>query len=325
MKCSIIIPAYNAGAFIARSIASALTAGRALEPEEWELILVDNNSVDDTAAIMEQRRAANPFRIRRISASQQGPPAARNAGLELARGEWIQFLDADDTLLPGKIPGQLAGVTPDTGWVISGYREVFPDGVTADTLPAEDPWKGLVYLYRIGQTSANLYRRSALNSVGNWNEHFPDIDDPELHYRLLRAGVPFLIDPVVRSHYIHHGGQRMTTGERSGPTAQFAELVVAVIKELSTNHPEYWEKNADYFQGALLRKIRHVATHDLKVAGRLYQDYFLRPQHWARTSRLQLVPRYTRLYPYLGFRNLERLRLALAGVLPVSLKQRLKS
>src|SRR6266566_242620 len=98
---SILIPAYNAGPWLAESISSALaqTWGRK------EIIVVDDGSKDDTLAIA---RRFEPEGIQVVTQSNAGAAAARNKAFSLSRGDYIQWLDADDLLAPDKIEVQLA-------------------------------------------------------------------------------------------------------------------------------------------------------------------------------------------------------------------------
>jgi glycosyltransferase involved in cell wall biosynthesis len=108
---SIIIPAYNARRFVRTAVESTL----AQTHQRVEVIVVDDGSTDDTAAVLASIRN----RILWVSRANGGPAAARNTGLTLATGEYVTFLDADDRILPDKLRRQLhclAG-TPSAGWV----------------------------------------------------------------------------------------------------------------------------------------------------------------------------------------------------------------
>ncbi len=121
MKCnvSIIIPVYNAGAFLEETIASV----RGQEEADWELLLVDDRSQDDSVEIME-RYAALDGRIRMIRQPQnKGAAAARNRGLREARGRYIAFLDSDDLWKPRRLSAGLAFMEKHgAGFVFSGYE-----------------------------------------------------------------------------------------------------------------------------------------------------------------------------------------------------------
>ena len=93
---SIIIPAYNARRLIGESIDSVLNQTYS----NCEILVIDDGSTDGTRAFLQHRYGDQ---IRYIYQKNQGRGAARNYGLRLARGKYIQFLDADDLILPDKI------------------------------------------------------------------------------------------------------------------------------------------------------------------------------------------------------------------------------
>ncbi|MDE6394665.1 MAG: glycosyltransferase, partial [Duncaniella sp.] len=95
---SVIIPAYNAQAYLRECLESVL----AQSFSDWEVIVVDDGSTDSTAAIA-QSFSARDSRVRVLSTVNRGVSAARNAALGMARGEWVTFLDSDDLLPPGAL------------------------------------------------------------------------------------------------------------------------------------------------------------------------------------------------------------------------------
>jgi glycosyltransferase involved in cell wall biosynthesis len=138
-----------------------------------KIITIDNNSDDASLNVLRKLSEEKPRRLTIGKCLTQGVCPARNLGLQLTEADWIQFLDADDTLAPNKISHQLERISADTQWVIGGYRILNPGEKDIDNIPHEDPWKGLVYQYRIGCTHANMYRREALEAVGGWDEALP--------------------------------------------------------------------------------------------------------------------------------------------------------
>ena len=99
-QVSVVIPAYNCAAYGGQAVDSVLHQTYT----DWEIIVVDDGSQDDTRLILEQYGD----RIRYIYQQNQGVSIARNRGIELARGEFIAFLDADDYFFPDKIAAQIA-------------------------------------------------------------------------------------------------------------------------------------------------------------------------------------------------------------------------
>lgn len=103
-RVSIITPAYKAAGFISEAIGSV----RMQEHAEWEMLIVDDCSPDDTCAKVEEESARDP-RVRLIRQTRNsGPAAARNLALMQAKGRYIAFLDSDDLWMPGKLMRQLA-------------------------------------------------------------------------------------------------------------------------------------------------------------------------------------------------------------------------
>lgn len=102
---SILMPALNAAAFLPRAVASVVAQTR----QDWELIIADDGSTDDTPGLARDLARADP-RIRVLPAPETGPrgaAAARNRAMEVARGRYLAFLDADDEWLPEKLARQL--------------------------------------------------------------------------------------------------------------------------------------------------------------------------------------------------------------------------
>jgi len=188
-KVSVLIPAYNAGRWITEAVESALQQRQG----DIEVIVVDDGSTDGTFAELK----AFGDRIFVEYGPNRGATVARNRLLELASGDWIQYLDADDYLLPSKIVGQLAEIERDPG-VDFIYGPVTVEwhsqsGFTTGLLvipPPHDPWAQLA-LWHLPQTGAPLFRRQALLDVGGWREEQPCCQEHELYLRLLMSGKNF--------------------------------------------------------------------------------------------------------------------------------------
>ena len=111
---SVIIPAYNAAAHIARAIESALT--QSMTP--LEVIVVDDGSTDETAELVARRYP----QVTLLRQDNRGCGPARNTGCAAARADWLAFLDADDTWLPTKLEKQLAFAVDPRVAVINARR-----------------------------------------------------------------------------------------------------------------------------------------------------------------------------------------------------------
>jgi glycosyltransferase involved in cell wall biosynthesis len=190
---SVIIPCYNCEAFIEKAVNSVLNQTFI----DWELILVNNNSTDQTLPELNRLQALYPDKIRVLMEYRKGGSAARNKGLNNAGGNWIQFLDADDELLPGKMEHQLKLILENSADVVIGnsYIRAIWDGVLVESIRplASDVWTGLI-MSNLGITSANLWRKETLLAVGGWDEELTSSQEYDLLFRLLKAGAEICID-----------------------------------------------------------------------------------------------------------------------------------
>ena len=131
MSISVIIPCYKAAGTLRRAAESALADA----PADLEVLLVDDGSPDETGRLCDELAAADP-RIKALHRENGGAGAARNTGLDAARGEWVLFLDADDALLPG-LWAALESVGTDAGMILFGVtRTSGSTTAPTDYLPA---------------------------------------------------------------------------------------------------------------------------------------------------------------------------------------------
>jgi glycosyltransferase involved in cell wall biosynthesis len=186
---SILIPCYNAERWIAQAIQSALAQTWA----EKEVIVVDDGSTDRSLDVIQQFDG----RIRWETGSNRGGGAARNRLLELACGEWLQYLDADDYLLPDKLARQVEFLRhhPDRDVIYSPVKwKRLENGavICTDTPIPEprDPWI-LLALWHLPQTGGTLWKKRALERVGGWRVDQPCCQEHELYCRLLENNARF--------------------------------------------------------------------------------------------------------------------------------------
>jgi len=106
---SIIIPCFNPGRMLETCLSSCFLQTH----PNIEIILVDNNSTDDSVGFAQSLGKEQRHQLRVAHCEQQGHTLARNFGLDLARGQYIQWLDADDALSPNKIERQVIALEAD--------------------------------------------------------------------------------------------------------------------------------------------------------------------------------------------------------------------
>lgn len=195
---SILIPCYNAGSWVGEAIESAL----AQDYPEKEVIVVDDGSTDGGSDVIGSFGKA----IRWRRTENRGGGAARNDLLAMSSGDWLQYLDADDYLLPTKISGQVAALerVPEVD-VLFGpgllQRAVNGETVTEKLeIRERDPWV-LLANWRLPQTGAPLWRKSAILDVGGWKQDQWMCQEHELYLRLLKAGKRFEYDDASGAVY----------------------------------------------------------------------------------------------------------------------------
>lgn len=138
MQWSIIVPTYNYGRYIERCLLSILGQSG----NDYEIVVVDDGSTDDTCDIIQrfmQTHKVPVDRLHLLRQTNQGPAAARNYGIAKARGTFIWFLDSDDRLVPNALEFLRLAVEnhPDGEMFFGGYRSISQCGATADKLPGD--------------------------------------------------------------------------------------------------------------------------------------------------------------------------------------------
>lgn len=127
-RVSIVMPVYNAEPFLERSVRSVLAQRHA----DFELILVDDGSTDRSGALCDDW-ARDDARIRVVHVTNGGPSSARNAGLRLACGMFVYFLDADDEMTPDALETLLVPMRDYlVDWAVGGFRKQRQDGGGSD-------------------------------------------------------------------------------------------------------------------------------------------------------------------------------------------------
>ncbi|MFN0111798.1 MAG: glycosyltransferase family 2 protein [Blastocatellia bacterium] len=216
---STIIPVHNRPALLRESVASVL----AQTYRPIEIIIVDDGSTDQTRQVCDELAAQHPHEIRIIHQANTGPGLAREAGRQIARGEFIQYLDSDDVLLSEKFNLQVTGLNahPECGVAYGKTLYRHSDGRVEP-----EAWKGSgskvatmfpsFLLSRWWDTPTPLYRSSICRQAGPWTNLRLE-EDWEYDCRIAALGVhlyycdEFVVE--VRDHTEH----RLCKGEALDP------------------------------------------------------------------------------------------------------------
>ncbi len=191
---SVVIPVYNGARCVRRAIDSVL----AQTCRDFELIVVNDGSTDETAEVL----AGLGDRIRVVNKANGGLSSARNAGIGAANGDYVAFLDADDWWLPRKLERQMEWLRahPDATFCSTAARIVDAQGkplrewrspaFPGSTLEAIFAANG----YVAGSGSAVIARREALFAAGGFDERLGSLEDIDMWMRLAARGAYHCID-----------------------------------------------------------------------------------------------------------------------------------
>lgn len=209
-RVSVVIPTYNCDRYLERALTSVFSQ----TCRDWELIVVDDGSTDRT-----QEKLA-PFRdlITYVYQENQGAAVARNRGCELATGEFLAFLDADDYFLEEKLAKQIACFDTDpsldmvqAGWVIVDQDEQGIYGVEPWIYAPQLDLKSFV-LYKFVRPSAMMLRREWWSRLGGFDPRFPPAEDLDFALRLALKGCKAIWLKELLTCYRQHDHNLMSSG-----------------------------------------------------------------------------------------------------------------
>ena len=191
MNVSIVVPAYNAAETIQETLASI----QAQTVPNWEAIVVNDGSTDETEAIV-QEIAAQDSRIRLFSQSNQGVSAARNTAISHVRYDWLGFLDADDWLAPQYVERMTAALAADPSLdaVHCGIRRLEPDGQTIFDdryAPSETDLFPVFAVHCPFMLHSCIFRKRLAEEIGGFDTSFRNAADWDFWQRLARTGTRF--------------------------------------------------------------------------------------------------------------------------------------
>jgi len=217
---SVIVPCYGQAPYLEEAIESVLAQTYA----QVEVVVVDDGSPDNAARV-----AARFPGVRCVRQPNQGLAGARNTGIRESEGELLVFLDADDRLLPRALEAGVAELRahPEAAVAFGRYRRIGADGSRlADDeqpRPGADPYSLFLRYNYAGIPADGIYRRSALEAAGNFDEGLPGAEDYDLGLRL--AG-----ESAVRPHEAYVAEYRVHAGGMSRNDAQMLTMSRRVLR-----------------------------------------------------------------------------------------------
>lgn len=209
---STILPVHDRPGLLVEAIESVL----AQSYRPLEIVIVDDGSTDDTVRVADRLAEAHPGMVWALHVPNGGPGRAREAGRLRARGEFLQYLDSDDVLLPQKFELQVAALRADPGaGVCYGMTRYVDESGTGGDRPWRRTGERIERMFpsflidRWWGTSTPLYRRSVTDAAGAWTGLWNE-EDWEYDCRVAALGSRLCYVPHFVSEQRGHGGERLS-------------------------------------------------------------------------------------------------------------------
>jgi len=272
---SVIIPTYNSK-YIEDCLKSCL--GQTIGMDALEIIMVDDASTDDTVDRVSALLKGNPIQLIQLS-ENGGPAAARNAGLKVARGKFVAFLDSDDAMKPEKLEKQLkyCEANPSIQAVISGIEEIDLHGNFIRTLVRlfpEDRSEQVEILFLDNLhtiTSTLFFKRSLLGATGLMDPDLLNLEDMEFALKLLKHTPMYYFPEGMTIRRVLDTGLSYTASETVFSESREAFLASALLihPDLNMRVRQYWYLNYSRLGRVLQRqgdsrRARHYYRESMK-------------------------------------------------------------
>ncbi len=202
MLVSVVVPTFNRAHTLKRALDSVVSQ----TDKNWEMIVIDDGSTDDTQQVLESwRKSHSNFRIQIVQRENSGVSAARNQGVRLANGEWIAFLDSDDEWLPQRLERQRT-LTAKFVWIHS--EEIWiRNGRRVNAMKKHQKSGGRIFNRCVDlccvSPSAVLLKKEEFLKLGGFRENFPVCEDYDLWLKFAaQFDAGYISEPLI----IKYGG-----------------------------------------------------------------------------------------------------------------------
>ena len=216
IRVSVIIPTYNRGSIIKDTLDSII----AQTYSDWECIVVDDFSLDNTSQILEEYvRKDSRFKVV-VNKFSKGAPGARNTGVEIAIGEFICFFDSDDLMYPNHLESKMyiASQFPDVG-VFTSYSHLLNESneiMGSFNYNAEgNIFNDLLLEKTYVDTNSALIRKSTLTESIRWDEKCPSYQEWDFHLQLSKLTTYKTVPEYLSGYYRRTQGTISSDGIRT--------------------------------------------------------------------------------------------------------------
>lgn len=254
MLVSVIIPCFNVEGYIEKCLDSVYSQTYS----EIEVIAVDNNSQDQTYSRLVELKKVKYARLIILKEDKKGACAARNKGLSVAQGEWIQFLDADDLLKPEKIEHQLQVVNsvPTANVIMGASKFLDISGKELSRqIPSEKEVFLSVFIRQSGNTCSNFWSAELLRKIEGWNEDLTSSQETDLMFRLLLKGGNFVCDTEINTVIQDRETGRISQQNETLKWTNFLKIRLTFLDILRQEHQDIYQAYASDFYTFLVSTL----------------------------------------------------------------------
>ena len=245
VRISIVVPVYNAEEYLDRCLHSVLDQ----DFTSYEVILVDDGSTDASSLICDRYSSTDP-RFVTLHQPNRGVSAARNAGINMAQGEYVMFLDSDDVLLPYALETMMEAVNGEDV-VVAGYGTFIHNVPSKEVAPtAKISYSGESYprffhdnilknCELLDSPWAKLFRTKSIRRI-RFNEELSYAEDKLFVFEVLSKCNSILTIPnAVYGYYIHPGslGSDISSDLHIGKLMKFLPIYIPIISALCERCP----------------------------------------------------------------------------------------
>lgn len=305
MLVSVIIPCYNVEQYITTCLNSVVNQTYS----ELEILCIDDGSSDLTREKIQHFITEHPkSKIQLITQENKGAPAARNNGIRHAKGNYLQFLDADDQLLPNKIKNQieLAKENNYPDIIVGSYKKIDENGKLIlekkYAIHSHSVWLNLIDT-DLGITSSNLFKETKFKETISWNENLKSSQEYTLMFDLLKANSQVIFSPKVDTLIVSRSSGSISSLNKKENWKRYILLRKAILDYLKTNKIDV---DLDKCYQLIFSAIRSLYPYDSDQAVEYFNE--IMPNQFKPKISSATTKSYVLTYNIFGFKLTEKIK-----------------
>ena len=305
MLVSIIIPCYNVDQYITTCLKSAINQTY----QNIEIICIDDGSTDKTKLKIQDFILKHPDNhITYIHQDNRGASAARNNGIRNAKGDYLQFLDADDQILKEKIDNQinLASINKYPDLIVGSYRKEDESGNLILEKKYKNKtnsnWLDLIEA-NLGNTCSNLFKSDKLKKKIIWNENLKSSQESALMFDLLKDNAKVVFSSDIHTLIIGRTTGSISASNKKENWKRYITLRKEIIDFIIKNQIDI-DLNKCY--QIIFGAIRSLYPYDAKQAIKYFKEYI--PKNFKPEVTPATTKNYLIIFKLLGFEKTEKIK-----------------